>query len=186
MHHRIAARPSRRRFLQTASAALALPPSAWAAQAGSADRAPASAVKPLLLAHRGASALRPEHTLAAYARAIADGADYIEPDLVATRDGVLVARHENLISDTTDVATHRRFAHLKTRKTIDGETHEGWFASDFTFAELKSLRAVERLGAVRPLSSSYNGQFQIVSFEEIIDFVAAEAAARGRLIGLVP
>jgi glycerophosphoryl diester phosphodiesterase len=142
--------------------------------------------KPLLLAHRGASALRPEHTLAAYARAIADGADFIEPDLVATRDGVLVARHENFMSETTDIATRPEFAGRKTKKTIDGAPHEGWFVSDFTFAELKTLRAVERLSAVRSISRAYDGQFQLLSLEEIIDFVAAESAARERVIGLVP
>jgi glycerophosphoryl diester phosphodiesterase len=141
--------------------------------------------KPLLLAHRGASALRPEHTLAAYARAIADGADFIEPDLVCTKDGVLVARHENFMSETTDIAARPAFASRKTTKTIDGAQHEGWFVSDFTFAELKTLRAVERL-SVRTTSHAYDGQFQLLSLEEIIDFVAAEAAARGRIIGLVP
>lgn len=142
--------------------------------------------RPLLFAHRGASALRPEHTLASYARAIADGADYIEPDLVSTKDGVLVARHENFMSETTDIETRPEFASRKTRKTIDGQAHEGWFVSDFTLAELKTLRAIERLGKVRTISSAYNGQFQVLSFEEIIDFVAAESATRGRVIGLVP
>ncbi|WP_332878295.1 glycerophosphodiester phosphodiesterase [Massilia sp. S19_KUP03_FR1] len=146
----------------------------------------APAARPLLLAHRGASALRPEHTLAAYAKAIADGADFIEPDLVVTKDGVLVARHENFMSETTDIATRPEFASRKTKKTIDGAPHEGWFVSDFTFAELKTLRAVERLSAVRSISRGYDGQFQLLSFEEIIDFVAAEAAARDRIIGLVP
>ena len=112
-------------------------------------------------------------------KAIADGADYIEPDLVATRDGVLVARHENLITDTTDVASRPEFASRKTRKTIDGETHEGWFVSDFTLAELKTLRAVERLRDDAPRSASTTASSRFVSFEEIIDFVAAEAAARG-------
>jgi glycerophosphoryl diester phosphodiesterase len=144
----------------------------------------AQRAKPTLYAHRGASALRPEHTLGSYAKAIADGADFVEPDLVATKDGVLVARHENAITDTTDVATRPEFASRKTRKTIDGEAHEGWFVSDFTFAELKTLRAVERLPKMR--GTAYDGQFQIVSFDEIIDFVAAEAAARGRTIGLIP
>jgi glycerophosphoryl diester phosphodiesterase len=137
-----------------------------------------------LYAHRGASALRPEHTLGSYAKAIDDGADFVEPDLVATKDGVLVARHENAITDTTDVATRPEFAARKTRKTIDGEAHEGWFVSDFTFAELKTLRAIERLPKMR--GTAYDGQFQVVSFDEIIDFVAAEAAARGRTIGLIP
>jgi glycerophosphoryl diester phosphodiesterase len=167
---------TRRRFLKAtaAGAALAaLPPLASARQP-----------KATLYAHRGASALRPEHTLGSYAKAIADGADFVEPDLVATKDGVLVARHENAITDTTDVATRPEFASRKTRKTIDGEAHDGWFVSDFTFAELKTLRAVERLPKMR--GTAYDGQFQIVSFEEIIDFVAAEAAARGRTIGLIP
>lgn len=175
-----AVRQGRRRFLQIAPAALALPVGLALAQA-----APAP-LRATLFAHRGASALRPEHTLAAYARAIADGADYIEPDLVATGDGILVARHENAITDTTDVATRPEFASRKRTRLIDGERHTGWFVSDFTLAELKTLRAVERLGKVRTESASYDGQFQVVSLEEIIDFVAAEAAARGRLIGLVP
>jgi glycerophosphoryl diester phosphodiesterase len=166
----------RRRFLKAtaAGAALAtLPPLTLAQRA-----------KPVLYAHRGASALRPEHTLGSYAKAIEDGADFVEPDLVATKDGVLVARHENAITDTTDVATRPEFAARKTRKTIDGEAHDGWFVSDFTFAELKTLRAIERLPKMR--GTAYDGQFQIVSFDEIIDFVAAEAAARGRTIGLIP
>lgn len=170
---------TRRHFLQglAGGAALAALPALGLAEAGPKARA-------TLYAHRGASALRPEHTLAAYARAIADGADFIEPDLVCTRDGVLVARHENAITDTTDVATRPEFAARKTRKVIDGEAHEGWFVSDFTLAELKTLRAVERLPKMR--GTAYDGQFQVVSLEEVIDFVAAEAAARGRVIGLVP
>ena len=139
---------------------------------------------PLVYAHRGASALRPEHTLAAYAKAIDDGADFIEPDLVSTRDGVLVARHENEISGTTDVATHPQFAARKTVKTIDGERLEGWFTEDFSLAELKTLRARERLPQLR--GTRWDGQFQIVTLDEIIDFVAAESAARGRVIGLIP
>jgi glycerophosphoryl diester phosphodiesterase len=163
----------RRRFLQATAALAALPALASARQP-----------KATVYAHRGASALRPEHTLASYAKAIEDGADFVEPDLVATKDGELVARHENAITDTTDVATRPEFAARKTRKTIDGEAHDGWFVSDFTFAELKTLRAVERLPKMR--GTAYDGQFQIVSLEEIIDFVAAEAAARGRTIGLIP
>lgn len=142
--------------------------------------------KPLVLAHRGASALRPEHTLASYAKAIQDGADFVEPDLVATKDGVLVARHENEISETTNVADHAEFAARKTTKTIDGQALTGWFTEDFNLAELKTLRAKERLGLVRPEGQAYDGQFQIVTFDEIADFVAAEAAARGRTIGLIP
>lgn len=142
--------------------------------------------KPLVVGHRGASALRPEHTLAAYAKAIEDGADFIEPDLVATKDGVLVARHENDITETTDVAARPEFAARRTTKTIDGQPLTGWFTEDFTLAELKQLRAKERLGAIRTESRGYDGQFQIVTFEEIVDFTAAESAARGRQIGLIP
>ncbi len=141
---------------------------------------------PLVIAHRGASALRPEHTLGAYAKAIQDGADFIEPDLVATKDGVLVARHENNIADTTDVSTHPEFADRRAVKMIDGQQQEGWFTEDFTFGELKTLRAKERLGAVRTESGGYDGEFQIASLEEIADFTAAEAAARGRIIGIIP
>lgn len=146
----------------------------------------ASPAQPLIFAHRGASALRPEHTLAAYARAIADGADYIEPDLVCTRDGVLVARHEANLTATTDVATRAAFASRRTVKTIDGHTESGWYVDDFTLAELKTLRAVERIALDRPGSAAYDGVYQVLTFEEIIEFVAAQAAASGRLIGLVP
>lgn len=142
--------------------------------------------KPLVFAHRGCCALRPEHTLGAYAKAIADGADYIEPDLVMTKDGVLVVRHENNIADTTDVAGRPEFAGRKTTKTIGGLSPTGWFTEDFTLAELKTLRAVERLGAIRLESRRYDRQFQVLTFDEVIDFTAAEAAARGRVIGLVP
>lgn len=172
--------PVRRRMLKGAAAGAAmaaLPALAWVARLD-------PAAKPTLYAHRGASALRPEHTLAAYAKAIQDGADFVEPDLVCTRDGVLVARHENAITDTTDVASRPEFASRKRRLAIDGEAHEGWFVSDFTLAELKTLRAVERLPKMR--GTAYDGQFQVVSFEEVIDFVAAESAARGRTIGLIP
>jgi glycerophosphoryl diester phosphodiesterase len=139
-----------------------------------------------IFGHRGASALRPEHTLASYAKAIADGADYIEPDLCITKDGVLIARHENNIAETTDVAKHAEFAARRTMKTIDGQRVEGWFTEDFTLAELKTLRAIERLPQLRPQNAAMNGQFDIPTWQEIIDFTAAEAAARGRMIGLVP
>ena len=148
-----------------------------------ADEKPIAA-KVLVIGHRGASALRPEHTLASYAKAIADGADYVEPDLVMTKDGVPVARHENEISGTTDVANHPEFASRKTTKTIDGHGVTGWFTEDFTLAELKTLRARERLPEYR--STQYDGDFQVPSFEEIIDFVATEAATRGRVIGIIP
>jgi glycerophosphoryl diester phosphodiesterase len=140
----------------------------------------------LVIGHRGAPALRPEHTLASYAKAIADGADFVEPDLVPTRDGVLVARHECNITDTTDIARHPRFASRRTTRTIDGVTATGWFTIDFTLDELKTLRARERLPRMRPRNTLYDGMFQIPTFEEIIDFVAAESAARGRQVGLIP
>lgn len=140
--------------------------------------------KVLVIAHRGASALRPEHTLAAYAKAIEDGADAIEPDLVSTRDGFLVARHENEIGSTTDIADHPEFAAHKTRKSIDGEKVDGWFTEDFTLAELKTLRARERLPQLR--STQYDGQFEIATLEDIIDLIARESSKRGRVIGIVP
>ena len=142
--------------------------------------------KPLLYAHRGSSALRPEHSLASYAKAIRDGADFIEPDLVITKDGVLVARHENNIAETTDIAAHPEFAGRRTRKLIDGRPQEGWFTEDFTLAELKTLRAVERMKNARQESHRFDGYFQIPTLEDVIDFVAAEASACGRSIGLVP
>lgn len=142
----------------------------------------------LVLGHRGACAWRPEHTLASYARAIADGADFVEPDLVATRDGVLVARHENAIGETTDVATRPEFAARRCAKVVDGTRIEGWFTEDFTLAELQTLRARERLTGegLRRESHAFDGQFRICTLAEIAEFVAAEAATRGRSIGLIP
>ena len=140
--------------------------------------------KALVIAHRGASTLRPEHTLAAYAKAIEDGADLIEPDLVSTRDGVLVARHENEISGTTDIAQRSEFASRKATKTIDGERVTGWFTEDFTLSELKTLRARERLPELR--STAFDGQFEIATLDEIIALAAEGSAQRGRLIGLAP
>jgi glycerophosphoryl diester phosphodiesterase len=135
----------------------------------------------LIIGHRGASGYLPEHTLAAYFIALQQGADYIEPDLVATRDGVLVARHENEISATTDVAAHAQFAPRRTRRRIDGVELEGWFTEDFTLAELKCLRAVERIPALRPANTRFDGQFEIPTLEEILALVqAVEAQRAGR------
>ncbi|WP_295854086.1 glycerophosphodiester phosphodiesterase [uncultured Xylophilus sp.] len=152
--------------------------------------------RPTLIAHRGASALRPEHTLAAYRQAIADGADCIEPDLVPTRDGVLVARHENAIAilnadgsvkeATTDVADRPAFAARRTTKTIDGAPVTGWFTEDFTLAELKTLRARERIPAQRPANRRFDGQFEIPTLQEIVDLARTESQARGRTIGVYP
>ncbi|MEA2287378.1 MAG: glycerophosphoryl diester phosphodiesterase [Solirubrobacteraceae bacterium] len=129
---------------------------------------------PIVIGHRGASAYRPEHTLASYALAIEMGADYIEPDLVSTKDHVLVARHENDITGTTDVASHEEFAYRRTTKVIDGQTITGWFSEDFTLAELKTLRAVERLPDVRPANTAFNGRFEIPTFQEVIDLARRE------------
>jgi glycerophosphoryl diester phosphodiesterase len=151
---------------------------------------------PTVIAHRGASALRPEHTLAAYQKAIDDGADIIEPDLVITRDGVPVARHENAIAivgadgaikeATTDVADRPEFAARKTTKTIDGQAITGWFTEDFTLAELKTLRARERIPAQRPANVAYNGQFEVPTLQEVIDLAKAASAKTGRVIGIYP
>ncbi|WP_301091764.1 glycerophosphodiester phosphodiesterase [Sphingomonas sp.] len=123
---------------------------------------------PIVIAHRGASGERPEHTIAAYQLAIAQGSDVIEPDLVPTSDGVLVARHENEISETTDVADHPEFADRRTTKTIDGKELTGWFTEDFTLAELKTLRAKERLPLMRPGNRDYDGTETIPTFDEVI------------------
>ena len=141
---------------------------------------------PAVTAHRGASALRPEHTIAAYLKAIDDGADLIEPDLVATKDGVLVARHENDITGTTNVATASQFAARKTTKSIDGIPVTGWFTEDFTLAELKTLRARERIPANRPANAAYDGQFEVPTLQEVIDLVKRESAARNKVIGIYP
>lgn len=151
---------------------------------------------PTVIAHRGASALRPEHTLAAYQQAIDDGADIIEPDLVITKDGVLVARHENAIAivgadgsikeATTDVADRPEFAARKATKTIDGQAITGWFTEDFTLAELKTLRARERIPAQRPANVAYNGQFEVPTLQEVIDLAKAASARTGRVIGIYP
>ena len=141
---------------------------------------------PIVIGHRGASGYRPEHTLASYRLAIQMGADYIEPDLVSTKDGVLVARHENEISGTTDVADHPEFAARKTTKTIDGQAVTGWFTEDFTLAELKTLRAKERLPQVRPDNTKYDGMFQVPTFDEVLDLAQAESERTGRRIGVYP
>jgi glycerophosphoryl diester phosphodiesterase len=140
---------------------------------------------PLLIAHRGASGSLPEHTLPAYALAILQGADFIEPDLVATRDGVLVARHENEIGGTTDVAAHPEFAARRRRQRIDGVEVEGWFTEDFTLAELKTLRARERIPELRPQNARHDGEFSIPTVQEILQLLAQVNVAR-RAQGLQP
>ncbi len=125
----------------------------------------------IIIGHRGASGYVPEHTLAAYFLAIQQGADFVEPDLVSTRDGVLVARHENEIGGTTDVETHLEFAERRTTKVIDGVSVAGWFTEDFTLAELKTLRARERIAPLRPANARFDGQFEIPTLDEILDLV---------------
>ena len=137
----------------------------------------------LIIAHRGASAERPEHTLAAYELAIDQGADYIEPDLVATKDLVLVSRHENELSGTTDVASREEFEDRRRDKTIDGQKVAGWFAEDFTLAELRTLRAKERIPSLRPANARFDGLYQVPTLADIVKLVRAKEAETGRRIG---
>jgi glycerophosphoryl diester phosphodiesterase len=141
---------------------------------------------PVVIGHRGASGYRPEHTLASYELAIDLGADYVEPDVVSTRDGVLVARHENEIGGTTDVADHAEFAGRRTTKTIDGAAVTGWFTEDFTLAELKTLRARERLPELRQRNTLYDGRYEIPTLAEVIDLVKRKQRSLHRTIGLYP
>ncbi len=148
--------------------------------------AAATAAQPIIIGHRGAAGERPEHTLESYRTAIAGGADFIEPDLVPTKDGVLVARHENEIGGTTDVASHPEFAARHVTKTIDGASITGWFTEDFTLAELKTLRARERLPALRPDNTAWDGKFDIPTFAEILALAKSESVRTGRTIGVYP
>src|SRR5262245_43774108 len=136
---------------------------------------------PLVIAHRGASGYRPEHTLEAYRLAIEMGADFIEPDLVATKDGVLIARHENEIGATTDVA--ERFPARRRTATIDGKEITGWFTEDLTLAEIKTLRAKERLAS---RSHAYDGRFEVATFDEVIELAQRLGRMRGRPVGIYP
>lgn len=139
----------------------------------------------LVIAHRGASGYRPEHTSAAYELAFALGADAVEPDIVATRDGVLVIRHENEISGTTDVAEHPEFAGRRTTKEVDGVQLDGWFTEDFTWPELATLRARERLAALRQSNTTFDGRYPIVRLAELFDIVTHAAESSGRPLGIV-
>lgn len=142
---------------------------------------------PIVIAHRGASGYVPEHTLASYFLALQAGADYIEPDLVMTSDGVLIARHENEIGGTTDIAARREFAERRTQRVVDGVSLEGWFSEDFTLAELKLLRVRERIPELRPANTRFDGQFEIATLEEILLLVRgveAQRAARARQLGM--
>ena len=171
---------SLRRWVSAALIALQAACSPYTAVSYPESRMPAE--RPFVIAHRGASGYRPEHTLESYALAIEQGADAIEPDLVVTRDGVLICRHENEIGGTTDVAQHAEFADRRTRKRIDGEQIEGWFAEDFTLAEIRTLRARERLPELRPANTRYDGMFLIPTFAEVI----ALAATSTRPVAIYP
>jgi len=150
---------------------------------GEAAAATLTGAPPIVIGHRGASGYRPEHTLESYRLAIELGADYIEPDLVSTKDGVLIARHENEISGTTNVADHPEFANRKTTKIIDGVPVTGWFTEDFTLAEIKTLRAKERLDF---RDHSRDRLYEIPTFQEVIDLAKQKSAETGRTIGIYP
>ena len=139
-------------------------------------------IEPIIIAHRGASGYRPEHTLAGYQLAIDMGADYIEPDVVSTADGILLARHENEISGTTDVSDHPEFADRKATKTIDSTELTGWFTEDFTLAEIKTLRAKERIPAIRDANTRYDGRFDVCTLDEIIDLMEKSNVGRAEPI----
>ncbi|XP_037970175.2 glycerophosphodiester phosphodiesterase GDPD6 [Plutella xylostella] len=141
---------------------------------------------PLIIGHGGASGYVPEHTLGSYALAVTLGADYVEPDLVITRDHQLIARHENDISATTDVAERAEFAPRRATKTIDGKQVTGWFTEDFTLDEIKSLRARERIPETRPGNARLDGAFQVPTLQEIIDLVQSLQVSQRRVIGVYP
>jgi glycerophosphoryl diester phosphodiesterase len=141
---------------------------------------------PVVVGHRGAPGYRPEHTLASYELAFRQGAGWVDVDLVPTKDGQLVARHEPEISGTTDVASHPEFANRRTTKTIDGVTMTGWFTEDFTLGELKTLRATERIPDIRPDNRIYNGHYQIATYQEILDLTKRLGRELHRTLGTYP
>ncbi|HWV11364.1 MAG TPA: glycerophosphodiester phosphodiesterase [Pseudomonas sp.] len=182
-------------LLWTSTLALAVPAQAdpvqaaidWARQQPSATiEQPTGEAKPLIIAHRGASGHVPEHTLAAYALAILQGADYVEPDLVMSKDGHLVSRHDNELGLTTDVAQRPEFAERKRTQTVDGSPLTGWFSEDFTLAELKTLRTIERIPTIRPGNTRFDGHFEIPTLQETIDLVKRLQSSQERVIGLYP
>jgi glycerophosphoryl diester phosphodiesterase len=168
------------------AAPVLLQPSSAAQAAPIAPSAHERSGDPVVIGHRGAPGYRPEHTLASYRLAIRLGANYIEPDLVSTKDGVLVARHENEISGTTDVADHPEFAALRTTKVVDGVSETGWFTEDLTLAQLKTLRAKERLPQVRPDNTRYDGRFEVPTLDQVLNLARSESHRTGRTIGVYP
>ncbi|MFD8800464.1 glycerophosphodiester phosphodiesterase family protein [Streptomyces atroolivaceus] len=172
----------RRRSILLATAAV----SAAAAAPAAASAPHRGGGGPLVIGHRGAAGWRPEHTASAYAYAVRAGADWIEPDLVATKDHVLVVRHENEISGTTDVSRHPEFAARRTTKTVDGRAVTGWFTEDFTLAELRTLRAVERLPLVRNRNTVFDGRERIMTFQEVVDLARSLSKEHSRRITVFP
>lgn len=146
--------------------------------------APVARPRPLVIGHRGAPGYRPEHSRSGYGLAFALGADSVEPDVVASKDGVLVIRHENEISGTTDVAAHPEFAHLRTTKTVDGVEHTGWFTEDLTWEELRTLTVRERIPSVRPASAAFDGREGILRLRDLAEIVDAASEEHGRALGM--
>ena len=175
--------PDRRQLLRMGAAAAAVPALTAAAPAAAFAHATKTSE---VFGHRGASGYRPEHTLASYELAARLGADYLEPDLVSTKDHVLVCRHEPEIGGTTDVASHPEFAGRKRTVLLDGVSTTGWFTHDFTLAELRTLRAVERLPAVRQRNTLYNGLFRVPTFEEFLELRDRLTDEFGRDLGVIP
>ncbi|MER5941890.1 glycerophosphodiester phosphodiesterase [Streptomyces sp. NPDC001928] len=190
------AETGRRRLLGAAvlgagSAVLGLSGTARAAEArhggGGVSGGVKSLPKPTIIGHRGASGYRPEHTLGSYQLALDMGADIVEAgDLVPTKDGHLVCRHEPEIGGTTDVADHPEFADRKKTKSLDGVATTGWFTEDFTLAELKTLRATERIPANRPHNTLYNGRWEIPTFEEVLKWQEEQTRKRGKQVWIYP
>jgi glycerophosphoryl diester phosphodiesterase len=141
---------------------------------------------PIVIAHRGASGYLPEHTLAGYAVAVLQGADFVEPDLVMTRDGHLVCRHDHVLDLTTDVASRPEFADRRTTKVTEGVAVTAWFSEDFTLAEIQKLRAVERMADIRPANTRFDGQFEVPTLTQLVELVQALEQATGRPIGIYP
>ena len=176
------------------SPALWLPVAAWTAlllgvvgaATGTSTKKPWTPAAPIVIAHRGAPGYLPEHTLAGYALAVFQGADFIEPDLVMTKDGELIARHEPMLDDTTDVSSRPEFASRKTTKALDGVDVNAWWAEDFTLAEIKQLKARERIPKIRPANSRVDDQLQIPTLQEVIDLARRLEAVTGRRIGIYP
>jgi glycerophosphoryl diester phosphodiesterase len=167
-------------LLCAAAMSLAAP---GAARADGGARGADPGKRPLVIGHRGASGYLPEHTLEAYALAIELGADFIEPDLVATKDGVLIARHEPNITATTNVGTLPQFADRRRTRIVDGVSETGWFATDFTWAEMQQIRAVQAFGE---RDQGFNGLYRIPSFDEVIALAKRKSAEEGRTIGVYP